>query len=170
MRCTIFVRQSARQKVCSIRCSTFGSVKNTSIREACKEFNDVFLRNAKYNAFCFSESGESEKNVVFSACVRGASFDIHYFVKNTTNDFFWSDSLPFSYGFDWYMAIVQLSVFSIKDGEDSIELTTNDNTILGIHLLYETDITMSDDEYDSSSKCLEVLECDNCLSIEMGKR
>lgn len=42
-------------------------------------------------------------------------------------------------------------VLSLIICEDIIDLTTSDNAILGIHLLYKTDITMSD-EYDSTTE------------------
>lgn len=71
-----------------------------------------------------------------------------YSVKNTTSGFIWSGSFDNNHP-DAHIIIVPRSIFSLKDGDESIELTA-DAEILGIHLLYRTEITMID-QSDSSN-------------------
>ena len=84
---------------------------------------------------CFKHLGDDEY------------YSTNYSVKNATSDFIWSDNFDICDD-ESLMVIVPRSIFSIRDGDDRIELTTKNAEILGIHLLYKTETVMIE-EYDN---------------------
>ena len=77
------------------------------------------------------------------------SYGVQYSVKNIISGFTWDDTLIDYHGYGSLIVIVPSSIFPSKDGDKTIELTSNKQDIHGIHLLYKTEITMIS-EYDST--------------------
>ncbi|KAK1382299.1 hypothetical protein POM88_020034 [Heracleum sosnowskyi] len=71
-------------------------------------------------------------------CFKSWDWSTYYSLKNTTSDFIWRDSVNCSNNKP-LMVIVPRSIFSVKDGDDRIELTTEFGGTLAIHLLYKTE-------------------------------
>ncbi|KAK1353331.1 hypothetical protein POM88_052466 [Heracleum sosnowskyi] len=71
---------------------------------------------------------------------------LNYSVHNTTSDFKWTDSVRYDYH-DVMIIVLPRSIFSVNDGDETIELRSNQG-IIGIHLMYQTENTT--DEHDSS--------------------
>ncbi|KAK1382155.1 hypothetical protein POM88_019890 [Heracleum sosnowskyi] len=93
-------------------------------------------------------------------------YEIDYSVKNITSDFRWSESLSMPHGFDSVvMFIVPRSIFSIRDGDYGVELTSNLKIIHGIHLLYEPEITVVG-ESSSTTVNVEDERCYPCKHLK----
>lgn len=71
-------------------------------------------------------------------------------LRNTTSDTEWSKNF-YCFNQGSCMVIVPRSIFTVRDGDDRIELTAN-SEILGIHLLYENEhnSTTSRNSWDSN--------------------
>ncbi|KAK1386266.1 hypothetical protein POM88_024001 [Heracleum sosnowskyi] len=62
-----------------------------------------------------------------------------YSVKNTTSGLILSGSFN-NFSHEAQIKIVPKAIFTVSDGDDSIELTSGNADILGIHLVYENEL------------------------------
>ncbi|KAK1382368.1 hypothetical protein POM88_020103 [Heracleum sosnowskyi] len=85
---------------------------------------------------CFTLRGNNDLNIST------------YSVKNTTSKFIWNYSF-LSHYHESLIVILPSSSFSVRDGDQRIEITSN-SEICGSHLLYRADVTGMD-EYNSST-------------------
>lgn len=86
----------------------------------------------------------------------------YYDVQNTSSGFILQGSFD-NHDHESLMVIVPRSIFSVKDGDDRIELTF-DAEILGIHLMCNTEITKIDEcnsiavSVDDDGSCYKTFE------------
>lgn len=85
---------------------------------------------------------ESQNLLGMVLCFEASVNDsVTYSVKNTASGFIWNSSCDNYYRKSAMMVIVPRTIFSVRDGDDRIEVTTNAAKIHAIHPLYKREIT-----------------------------
>lgn len=79
------------------------------------------------------------------------SYRRNFSVKTTPSDVIWNGKAHCTpdYYHESCMVIVPRSIFLVRDGDDRIEITA-EAEIYGIHLLYQTETTMTDEYNDTT--------------------